>query len=85
MAVVTGLTLYTVIVDDQVPRTAQLQGSRVELRAAVLDDGTDRRLHEAPRALNVRRGGETWRQGRLAWRLPYHTWLPRRPSLNNTF
>ena len=59
------MTLYTVIVEDQVPRTAQLQGSRVELRAAVLDDGTDRRLHEAPRALNVRRGGETWRQGRL--------------------
>ena len=54
-----------VLVHDQVPGTVQLQGSRVEPRAAHLDDGTDRRFHETPPALSVRRGGEPWRKVRL--------------------
>ena len=55
----------TVLVDDQVPGTVQLQGSRVEPRETRLDDGTDRRFHETPPALSVRRGGEPWRKVRL--------------------
>ena len=54
-----------VLVHDQVPGTVQLQGSRVEPRVAHLDDGTDRRFHETPPALSVRRGGEPWRKVRL--------------------
>ena len=54
-----------VLVHDQVPGTVQLQGSHVEPREAVLDDGTDRRFHETPSALSVRRGGEPWRKVRL--------------------
>ena len=54
-----------VLVDDQVPGTVQLQGSRVEPRGAPLDDGTDRRFHETPPALSVRGGGEPWRKVRL--------------------
>ena len=55
----------TVLVHDQVPVTVQLQGSHVEPSEAVLDDGTDRRFHETPPALSVRRGGEPWRKVRL--------------------
>ena len=50
---------------DEVPGTVQLQGSHVEPRGAVLDDGTDRRFNETPPALPVRRGCEPWRKVQL--------------------
>ena len=54
-----------VLVNDQVPSTVQLRGSHVHPRSAHLDDGTDRRFHETPPALSVRRGGEPPRKVRL--------------------